>query len=138
MEGRWVLPSQRQNLHGCESGLCPSTAAFICGCERKPLCHPASSFFFNSKWLLWCSLNKQHVDPATECHLMWLQTSPTESEKPTLLQLYDLNVLEEVGTHYRILGTFLLQDNIGYNFVFLRACSEYVQKAFENHSCCSM
>ena len=106
MEGRWVLPSQRQNLYGCESGLCPSTAAFICGCERKPLCHPASSFFFNSKWLLRCSINKQHVDPATDCHLMWLQTSPTESRKLTLLQLYDLNVLEEVGTHYRILGTF--------------------------------
>ena len=52
-------------------------------------------------------------DPATDCHLMWLQTSPTESEKPTLLQLYDLNVLKEVGTHYRILGTFLLRDDTG-------------------------
>ena len=91
----------------------PTTTAFICLCERKPLSHPASSFFFNSKWLLRCSLNEQHVDPATDCHLMWLQTPPTESEKPTLLQLYDLNVLEEVGTHYRILGTFLLRDHTG-------------------------
>ena len=90
-----------------------STAAFICRCERKPLSHPASSFFFNSKLFLQCSLNEQHVDPATDCHLMWLQTSPTESKKPTLLQLYDLNVLEEVGTHYRTLGTFLLRDYTG-------------------------
>ena len=90
-----------------------SSAAFICGCEKKPLSHPASSFFFNSKWLLRCSLHEQHVDPATDCHLMWLQTSPTESKKPTFLQLYDLNVLEEVGTHYRILGTFLLRDDTG-------------------------
>ena len=88
-----------------------ATAAFFCPC--KPLLHSATPSLFNSKWLLSCSLTKQSVGPASDHHLLWLDAPATETEKPSLPKLLDLEVVEKIGTEYEKFGTFLLKDDIG-------------------------
>jgi hypothetical protein len=97
----------RLNLSGIEA-----TLAFVCPCEGKPLAHPASSYRFNFKWRLSCPVYKESKQTSKH-HLMWLETPPTNTKRPTLEQLYGLKVPEEVGTNYRKLGTFLLNDESG-------------------------
>ena len=50
---------------------------------------------------------------ADDRHLMWLETPATESEKPSLPKLLQLNVVTEIGTNYRTFGTLLLHDETG-------------------------
>ena len=90
-----------------------ATAAFFCPCKKKPLLHSATPSLFNSKWLLSCSLTEQSVGPASEHHLLWFDAPATETEKPSLPKLLDLEVVEKIGTEYEKFGTFLLKDDTG-------------------------
>ena len=90
-----------------------ATAAFFCPCKKKPLLHSATPSLFNSKWILICSLTEQSVGPASDHHLLWLDAPATETEKPSLPKLLDLEVVEKIGTEYKKFGTFLLKDDIG-------------------------
>ena len=90
-----------------------ATAAFFCPCKKKPLLHSATPSLFNSKWLLSCSLTEQSVGPASDHHLLWLDAPATETEKPSLPKLLDLEVIENIGTEYEKFGTFLLKDDKG-------------------------
>ena len=90
-----------------------TTAAFFCPCKKKPLLHSATPSLFNSKWFLSCSLTEQSVGPASDHHLLWLDAPATETEKPSLPKLHDLEVVEKIGTKYKIFGTFLLKDDTG-------------------------
>ena len=87
-----------------------ATAAFLCPCKKKPLLHSATQSLFNSKWFLSCSLTEQSVGPANDHHLLWLDAPATETEKPSLPKLHDLEVVEKIGTEYEKFGTFLLKD----------------------------
>ena len=90
-----------------------ATAAFLCPCKKKPLLHSATPSLFNSKWLLSCSLTEQSVGPASDHYLLWLNVPATETEKPSLPKLLDLEVIEKIGTEYEKFGTFLLKDDKG-------------------------
>ena len=90
-----------------------ATAAFLCPCKKKPLLHSATPSLFNSKWLLSCSLTERSVVPASDHHLLWFDAPATETEKPSLPKLLDLEVVEKIGTEYKKFGTFLLKDDIG-------------------------
>ena len=90
-----------------------ATAAFLCPCKKKPRLHSATLLLFNSKWLLSCSLTEQSVGPASDHHLLWLDAPATETEKPSLPKLLDLEVVEKIGTEYEKFGTFLLKDDTG-------------------------
>ena len=91
-----------------------ATAAFFCPCKKKPLLHSATPSLFNSKWLLICSLTEQSVGPASDHLLLWLDAPVTETEKPSLPKLLDLEVVEKIGTEYKKFGTFLLKDDTGF------------------------
>ena len=90
-----------------------ATAAFFCPCKKKPLLHSATPSLFNSKWLLSCSLTEQSVGPASDHHLLWFDAPATETEKPSLPKLLDLEVVKNIGTKYEDFGTFLLKDDKG-------------------------
>ena len=90
-----------------------ATAAFLCPCKKKPRLHSATLLLFNSKWLLSCSLTEQSVGPASDHHLLWLDAPATETEKPSLPKLLDLEVVEKIGTENEKFGTFLLKDDTG-------------------------
>ena len=90
-----------------------ATAAFLCPCKKKPLLHSATPSLFNSKWLLICSLTEQSEGPASNHHLLWFDAPATETEKPSLPKLLDLEVIENIGTDYEKFGTFLLKDDKG-------------------------
>ena len=90
-----------------------ATTAFFCPCKKKPLLHSATPSLFNSKWLLSCSLTEQSVGPASDHYLLWLDAPATETEKPSLPKLFNLEVVEKIGTEYKKFGTFLLKDNTG-------------------------
>ena len=90
-----------------------ATAAFLCPCKKKPLLHSATPSPLNSKWPLSCSLTEQSVGPASDHHLLWLDAPATETEKPSLPKLLDLEVVEKIGTEYEKFGTFLLKDDTG-------------------------
>ena len=90
-----------------------ATAAFFCPCKKKPLLHSATPSLFNSKWLISCSLTEQSVGPASDHHLLWFDAPATETEKPSLPKLLDLEVVEKIGTEYEKFGTFLLKDDTG-------------------------
>ena len=90
-----------------------ATVAFFCPCKKKPLLHSATPSPFNSKLLLNCSLTEQSVGPASDHHLLWFDAPATETEKPSLPKLFNLEVVEKIGTEYKKFGTFLLKDDIG-------------------------
>ena len=98
----------RLNLSGIEA-----TPAFFCHCGGKPLSHSASPSLFNCKWLLSCSLTGESIGAASEHHVMWLDTPTTETEKPSLPKLYDLEVIDTIGAGYERFGIFLLNDKTG-------------------------
>ena len=98
----------RLNLSGIEA-----TPAFFCHCGGKPLSHSASPSLFNCKWLLSCSLTGESVGAASEHHMMWLDPPATETEKPSLPKLYDLEVIDTIGAEYERFGIFLLNDKTG-------------------------
>ena len=91
-----------------------ATTAFLCPCKNSPRLHSATLSPFNSKRLLSCSLTEQSVGPASDHHLLWLDAPATETEKPSLPKLLNLEVVEKIGTEYKIFGTFLLKDNTGF------------------------
>ena len=92
-----------------------ATAAVLCPCKKKPLLHSATPLLFNSKWLLICSLTaEQSVGPASDHYLLWFDVPATETEKPSLPKLFNLKVVEKIGTEYKIFGTFLLKDDTGF------------------------
>ena len=90
-----------------------ASPAFSCPCERKSLFHFASPDLFNSKWHLYCSITDECVGPATNHHLLWLDTPVTETETPSLPKLLELDIHKDVGPNYNTFGTFLLRDKTG-------------------------
>ena len=90
-----------------------ASPAFSCPCERESLSHFASPDLFNSKWHLYCSITDECVGPATDHHLLWLDTAATETETPSLPKLLELDIHKDVGPNYNTFGTFLLRDKTG-------------------------
>ena len=90
-----------------------ASPAFSCPCERESLSHFASPDLFNSKWHLYCSITDECVGPATDHHVLWLDTPATETETPSLPKLLELDIHKDVGPNYKIFGTFLLCDKTG-------------------------
>ena len=90
-----------------------ASPAFFCPCERESLSHFASPDLFNSKWYLYCSITDECVGPATDHHLLWLDTPATETETPSLPKLLELDIHKDIGPNYKIFGTFLLLDKTG-------------------------
>ena len=90
-----------------------ASPAFFCLCERESLSHFASPDLFNSKWHLYCSITGESVGPATDHHLLWLDTPAVEIDTPSLPKLLELNIHKDVGPNYKIFGTFLLHDKTG-------------------------
>ena len=90
-----------------------TSPAFSCPCERESLSHFASPDLFNSKWHLYCSITDECVGPATDHHLLWLDTPATETETPSLPKLLELDIHKDVGPNYNTFGTFLLRDKTG-------------------------
>ena len=90
-----------------------ATTAFLCPCKNNPRLHSATLSLFNSKRLLSCSLTEQSVGPASDHYLLWHDAPATETEKPSLPKLLDLEVIEKIGTEYKKFGTFLLKDDTG-------------------------
>ena len=99
-----------------------ASPAFFCPCERKSLSHFASPDLFNLKWHLYCSITEESVGPATDYHLLWLDTPATEAETPSLPKLLDLDIHKDVGPNYKIFGTFLLRDKTGMVVEGIRYC----------------
>ena len=87
--------------------------ACFCPCDIECHSHFASPFIFNSKWHLYCSITGESVGPATDHHLLWLDTPATEAETPSLPKLLKLDINKEVGDNYKVFGTFLLHDETG-------------------------
>ena len=52
-------------------------------------------------------------DQPSDHYLLWLDAPATETEKPSLPKLLDLEVVEKIGTEYEKFGTFLLKDDTG-------------------------
>ena len=90
-----------------------ASPAFFCPCERESHFHFASPDLFNSKWHLYCSITGESVGPATDHHLLGLNTPAAEKETPSLPKLLKLNILNEIGLNYKTFGTFLLCDETG-------------------------
>ena len=90
-----------------------ASPAFSCPCERESLSHFAFSNLFNSKWYLYCSITNECVGPATDHHLLWLDTPATETETPSLPKLLKLDIHKEVGDNYKVFGSSLLHDETG-------------------------
>ena len=90
-----------------------ASPAFSCPCERESLSHFASPDLFNSKWHLYCSITYECVGPATDHHLLWLDTPVTETETPSLPKLLELDIHKDVGPNFNSFGTFLLRDKTG-------------------------
>ena len=99
-----------------------ASPAFSCPCERESLSHFASPDLFNSKWHLYCSITNECVGPATDHHLLWLDTPATETETPSLPKLLELDIHKDVGPNYKIFGTFLLRDETGMVVEGIRDC----------------
>ena len=99
-----------------------ASPAFSCPCERESLSHFASPDLFNSKWHLYCSITEECVGPATDHHLLWLDTPATETETPSLPKLLELDIHKGVGPNYKIFGTFLLRDETGMVVEGIRDC----------------
>ena len=99
-----------------------ASPAFSCPCERESLSHFASPDLFNSKWHLYCSITEECVGPATDRHLLWLDTPATETETPSLPKLLELDIHKDVGPNYKIFGTFLLRDKTGMVVEGIRDC----------------
>ena len=90
-----------------------ASPAFFCPCGRESLSHFASPDLFNSKWHLYCSITEECVGPATDHHLLWLDTPATETETPSLPKLLELDIHKDVGPNFNLFGTFLLRDKTG-------------------------
>ena len=90
-----------------------ASPAFFCPCERESFSHFASPDLFNSKWHLYCSITDECVGPATDHHLLWLDTPVTETVTPSLPKLLKLDIHNEVGDNYKVFGSFLLRDETG-------------------------
>ena len=90
-----------------------TSPAFFCPCNKKCHSHFGSPFIFKSKWHLYCSITGESVGPATDHHLLWLDTPATEAETPSLPKLLELDIHKDVGNNYEVFGTFLLIDETG-------------------------
>ena len=99
-----------------------ASPTFSCPCGRESLSHFASPDLFNSKWHLYCSITEECVGPATDHHLLWLDTPATETETPSLPKLLELDIHKDVGPNYKIFGTFLLRDTTGMVVEGIRDC----------------
>ena len=99
-----------------------ASPAFSCPCERESLSHFASPDLFNSKWHLYCSITGESVGPATDHHLLWLDTPATETETPSLPKLLELDIHKDVGPNYKTFCTFLLRDETGMVVEGIRDC----------------
>ena len=104
-----------------------TSPAFLCPCDIECHSHFASPFIFNSKWHLLCSITGESVGPATDHHLLWLDTPATEAETPSLPKLLELNIHKDVGPNYKIFGTFLLRDETGMVVEGIRDCHRTAQ-----------
>ena len=87
--------------------------AFICPCSREPHNHSASVYQFKSQWMLNCSIVESDVGAAEKKHIMWLDTSVTETMKPSLPNLLQFNVPTKVVSKYYEFGILLLNDEDG-------------------------
>ena len=87
--------------------------AFICPCSREPHSHSASVYQFKSQWMLNCSIVESDVGAAEKKHIMWLDTSVTETMKPSLPKLLQFNVPTKVVSKYYEFGILLLNDEDG-------------------------
>ena len=87
--------------------------AFICPCSREPHNHSASVYQFKSQWMLNCSIVESDVGAAEKKHIMWLDTSVTETMKPSLPKLLQFNVPTKVVSKYYEFGILLLNDEDG-------------------------
>ena len=87
--------------------------AFICPCSREPHNHSASVYQFKSQWMLNCSIVESDVGAAEKKHIMWLDTSLTETMKPSMPKLLQFNVPTKVGSKYYNFGVILLNDEDG-------------------------
>ena len=87
--------------------------AFICPCSREPHNHSASVYQFKSQWMLNCSIVESDVGAAEKKHIMWLDTSLTETMKPSLPKLLQFNVPTKVASKYYNFGVILLNDEDG-------------------------
>ena len=88
--------------------------AFICPCPREPRDHTASVYQFKSQWFLNCSIVENNVGAAEKKHIMWLDNSAiTETMKPSLPKLIDLQLPKRIGSRYLDFGIILLNDDDG-------------------------
>ena len=87
--------------------------AFICPCSREPHNHSASVYQFKSQWMLNCSIVESDVGAAEKKHIMWLDTSATETMKPSMPKLLQFNVPTKVVSKYYEFGILLLNDEDG-------------------------
>ena len=87
--------------------------AFICPCSREPHNHSASVYQFKSQWMLNCSIVEKDVGAAEKKHIMWLDTSVTETVKPSLPKLLQFKLPQKVGICYSDFGIILLNDEDG-------------------------
>ena len=87
--------------------------AFICPFSREPHNHSASVYQFKSQWMLNCSIVESDVGAAEKKHIMWLDTSVTETMKPSLPKLLHFNVPTKVVSKYYEFGILLLNDEDG-------------------------
>ena len=89
------------------------SCAFICPCSREPHNHSASVYQFKSQWMLNCSIVEKDVGAAEKKHIMWLDTSVTETVKPSLPKLLQFKLPQKVGICYSDFGIILLNDEDG-------------------------
>ena len=87
--------------------------AFMCPCSKKEPHFASLHTSIDTKQFLRCSKTKKNAGPVEEKHQLWLDTPDTEKNKPSLPLLYDLKVVEKVGTQYGKFGTILLNDEDG-------------------------
>ena len=83
--------------------------AILCSCTKVKEKHIASFERRDKNYFLRCSQTTSIPD---EKQMLWMGNE-TAHTKPTLPQLMELKIPEEVGEHYRNFGTLLLDDKTG-------------------------
>ena len=88
--------------------------AFLCPCRKVSEAHSASVRRCKAGQFLCCSITGKTSAVAVQWRqTVWLESDPEAGERPTLPELLQLRIPQEVGAKYKIFGTFLLDDKRG-------------------------